>query len=65
MSQCAAMQLPVAMQCDRPPAASVEPTPKPLSIRIGYEMCFEAPGPAPTAMVLMLFAHPEVASRLE
>lgn len=39
--------------------------PRPLSLRIGYDMQFEVAGPAPTAMLLMLYCHPEVASQLD
>jgi len=34
-----------------------------LTLRIGYEIVLEAP--APTPMLLMLYAHPEVAGRLD
>lgn len=37
---------------------------QPLAMRIGYDMQFEIFGPQPTAMLLMLFVHPEVATRL-
>ena len=36
----------------------------PLSLRIGYEMRFEVLGPLPTAMIFMLYVHPEVAGLL-
>jgi transglutaminase-like putative cysteine protease len=36
----------------------------PLSLRIGFDMQFEVAGPHPTAMLLMLFCHPEVAPQL-
>src|SRR5256885_276853 len=70
MSQCVAIQLPVPTQCDRAGVAPVEPkyldaTGRPLSVRIGYDMCFEVPGSTPIAIVLMLFSHPEVTPRLE
>ena len=37
---------------------------RPLSLRIGYDMHFEIAGPVPTAMVFMLYVHPEVAPQL-
>src|SRR4051794_8133354 len=37
---------------------------QPLAMRIGYDMQFEIFGPQPTAMLLMLYTHPEVAGRL-
>ena len=37
---------------------------RPLSLRIGFDMHFEIAGPHPTAMLLMLYAHPEVAHQL-
>jgi transglutaminase-like putative cysteine protease len=43
------------------PAAGV----RPLALRIGFDMHFEIPGPAPTAMVFMLYVHPEVAHQLD
>lgn len=39
------------------------PGEKPLSMRIGFEMHFELF--APTTMVLMLYTHPEISSRLD
>jgi transglutaminase-like putative cysteine protease len=39
--------------------------PRPLSLRIGFDMQFEIGGPSPTAMLLMLFCHPEVAPQLD
>ena len=38
---------------------------RPLSLRIGFDMQFEVFGPQPTAMLLMLFCHPEVAGQLD
>jgi transglutaminase-like putative cysteine protease len=38
---------------------------RPLSLRIGFDMQFEVFGPQPTAMLLMLFCHPEVAPGLD
>jgi transglutaminase-like putative cysteine protease len=38
---------------------------RPLSLRIGFDMQFEVFGPQPTAMLLMLFCHPEVAPNLD
>jgi transglutaminase-like putative cysteine protease len=38
---------------------------RPLALRIGYDMHFEMFGPQPTAMLLMLYVHPEVAPRLD
>ena len=38
---------------------------RPLSMRIGFDMQFEVFGPQPTAMLLMLFCHPEVAGQLD
>ena len=37
---------------------------RPLSLRIGFDMQFEIFGPQPTAMLLMLYAHPHVAPQL-
>ena len=55
--------------------ASLDPTtpmtlkfpvpPRPLALRIGYDMQFDIAGPMPTAMLLMLYAHPSVAGQLE
>jgi hypothetical protein len=39
--------------------------PRPLALRIGYDMRFELLGPQPTAMLLMLYVHPEIAPRLD
>jgi transglutaminase-like putative cysteine protease len=39
-------------------------TARPLSLRIGYDMQFEIFGPQPTAMLLMLYVHPEIAPQL-
>jgi transglutaminase-like putative cysteine protease len=64
MSQCVLKQLPVVTACHRH-IGLVESGPRALSLRVGYDMHLEVPGPAPTAMVLMLFAHPEVAGRLD
>jgi len=36
-----------------------------LSLRIGFDMHFDVPGPHPTAMVLMLYCHPDAAGRLD
>lgn len=63
MSEPVVMQLPVLSPSGE--STGGEACPRPLSLRVGYDMHFEVPGPAPTAMVLMLFAHPEVAGRLE
>jgi transglutaminase-like putative cysteine protease len=38
---------------------------RPLSLRIGFDMQFEVFGPQPTAMLLMLYCHPEVAHQLD
>src|SRR6188474_268119 len=46
-------------------APAVEPTapaPGRLLLRLGYEIVFDVP--APTPMLLMLYAHPSVAHRL-
>jgi transglutaminase-like putative cysteine protease len=40
------------------------PTQKPLALRIGYDMQFEIFGPQPTAMLMMLYVHPEVTPQL-
>jgi len=64
MNESVVMQLPVPTPSGQP-ARGVEASPRPLAVRVGYDMRFDVPGPAPTAMVLMLFAHPEVAGRLE
>lgn len=37
----------------------------PLALRVGYDMRFDVAGPLPTAMVFMLYAHPDVAGQLE
>ena len=37
----------------------------PLALRVGYDMRFDIAGPLPTAMVFMLYAHPQVAAQLE
>ena len=47
------------------PAPSAPAPGRPLKLRIGYDMQFEVAGPLPTTMVLMLYAHPEVAHRLD
>jgi transglutaminase-like putative cysteine protease len=36
-----------------------------LALRIGFDMHFDIPGPSPTAMLLMLYAHPDVAGQLD
>ena len=36
-----------------------------LALRIGFDMHFDVTGPAPTAFVLMLYAHPDVAPQLD
>lgn len=41
------------------------PQPRPLALRIGYDMQFDLAGPGDTAMLLMLYVHPEVAPRLD
>jgi transglutaminase-like putative cysteine protease len=38
--------------------------PRRLALRIGYDMQFEITGPQPTAMLLMLYVHPDVAHHL-
>ncbi|HEY8746698.1 MAG TPA: hypothetical protein VIM11_01910 [Tepidisphaeraceae bacterium] len=65
MHESTVMQLPVPGPSDRSAASSVDSNDRPLSLRVGYDMQFDVPGPSPTAMVLMLFAHPEIAGRLE
>ena len=45
--------------------AGPERAPRALSLRIGFDMQFEIGGPSPTAMLLMLFCHPEVAPQLD
>jgi transglutaminase-like putative cysteine protease len=37
---------------------------RPLALRIGYDMHFDIAGPLPTAMLFMLYVHPEVATQL-
>jgi transglutaminase-like putative cysteine protease len=39
-------------------------SPRPLALRIGFDMQFELSATSPTAMLLMLYTHPEVASQL-
>src|SRR3954470_17192968 len=45
------------------------PAPRPagrrLALRIGYDMQFDLAGPLPTAMLLMLYVHPDVAGQLD
>jgi transglutaminase-like putative cysteine protease len=65
MSQFFSAQLPSLLNAGRQPASSIDASSRPLALRIGYDMRFDVPGPAPTAMVLMLFAYPDVANRLE
>ena len=36
-----------------------------LALRIGFDMHFDVTGPAPTAFLLMLYAHPDVAPQLD
>ena len=38
---------------------------RPLALRIGYDMQFDLAGPQPTAMLLMLYVHPDVAGQLD
>ena len=45
-----------------PPAEPNHRPPGPLLLRLGYEIVFDVP--APTTMLLMLYAHPSVAHRL-
>lgn len=56
------LQIPLSFGMPRPQPT---PTGRPLALRIGYDMQFELPGPQPTTMVLMLYAHPEVSGRLD
>jgi hypothetical protein len=42
----------------------VTPPAKPLALRIGYDMQFEIFGPHPTAMLMMLYVHPQVTPQL-
>jgi transglutaminase-like putative cysteine protease len=37
---------------------------RPLSLRIGFDMHFDVAGPQATAMLMMLYVHPEVAGKL-
>ncbi len=46
------------------PRASVRPGARPLALRVGYDMHFELTQ-ATTAILLMLYVHPEVAPRLD
>src|SRR5436309_12984140 len=46
----------------RPAAPSAA---RPLEMRIGFDMQFDVFGPTPTAMLLMLFCHPDAAGRLD
>lgn len=64
MNQFVSMQLPMAVTGGQMESLQAI-GPQPLALRIGYDMRFDVPGPAPTAMVFMLFAHPEVAGQLE
>ena len=47
------------------PFSTAAPSPRPLALRIGFDMHFEITGPHPTAMLLMLYAHPDVAHQLD
>ena len=38
---------------------------RPLALRIGFDMRFDVLGPQPTPMLLMLYAHPQVAHQLD
>jgi transglutaminase-like putative cysteine protease len=55
--------LPAATPGDRP--WQVRAGGRPLALRIGFDMQFEITGPAATAMLLMLYVHPQVAPQLE
>src|SRR5687768_15824084 len=39
--------------------------PRELALRIGFDMHFDVPGPHPTAMVFMLYCHPDAAGTLD
>ena len=47
------------------PRLAERPAERPLALRIGYDMQFEVPGPLPTTMLFMLYAHPEVTPQLD
>ncbi len=58
-------ELTIPMSLKLPAAVTTPPPSKALSLRIGYDMHFEIFGPQPTAMLLMLYVHPEAAPRLD
>ena len=39
--------------------------PRELALRIGFDMHFDVPGPHPTAMIFMLYCHPDAAGTLD
>jgi transglutaminase-like putative cysteine protease len=47
------------------PASATQGRLRPLALRIGFDMHFEIAGPQPTAMLLMLYAHPSIAHQLD
>jgi transglutaminase-like putative cysteine protease len=53
----------VSAIADAPVPLSIAP--RPLALRIGFDMHFEIAGPQPTAMLLMLYVHPSVANQLD
>jgi transglutaminase-like putative cysteine protease len=60
--------MPTPIEIARTSSSSSSSSPgaaRPLALRIGYDMHFEMAGPQPTAMLLMLYVHPEVAPRLD
>jgi transglutaminase-like putative cysteine protease len=44
---------------------AVQHAARPLALRIGFDMHFDVFGPQPTAMLLMLYCHPQVAHQLD
>jgi transglutaminase-like putative cysteine protease len=58
--------IPLPLTFSRPAAVTTAiDAARPLALRIGYDMQFEILGPQPTAMLLMLYARPEVAAHLD
>src|SRR5205814_797176 len=60
------ISLPSLMTLPQPhgPSPQAAAGARPLALRIGYDMHFELAGPLPTAMLFMLYVHPEVAPQL-
>ena len=56
--------LTIPMPLKFPSLAMAAQPDRPLVLRIGYDMQFELLGPQPTAMLLLLYVHPDVSSHL-